>query len=373
MKKAFLILLVIVCIAVVVWTAYLLFTNQTDPIMGGVILAVDIGVLVWNISVLRAYRIRAGTVVAVFLIVALVVMTVSAFAGIEPFAGLKDKVIGSFAGLTTRYDVDILPGQTKVVEDWKFSLDGGGWSGGTVTVKLTITNLGPRRGFGYYSLLDVGPELAAIDSTGKLVEPWVPEYSWEDVARAIQKGETLQTEPAYTREFYPNESWTGTLKFELSPYSGKTGLYMTEEYHILKYFLFDLGEPATPESKPMTPPASLQSAIIGKWRHGLPEQCPPSMASSLYEELKKLPEGKTYFLEFTNSGEVFYLDDENGTFNGTYRFVSDTYVEINWTVSSVPAAQQFFGQQGVYEVQISGETMYLTNEHQIEASYWQAS
>jgi len=235
MKKAFLILLVIVCLAVVGWTAYLLFTNQTDPVTGGIILAVDIGVLVWNISVLRAYRVRAGKVVGVFIVVALIAMTVSALAGIEPFAGFKDKVIDSFSGLTTRYDVEIPAGQSKVVEDWEFSLDGGGWTGGTVTVKLTITNLGPRRGFGYYSLLDVGPELAAIDSTGKLVEPWVPEPD-------ISKGQ-LFSFPPYTREFYPNESWTGTLKFELSPYSGETRLYMTEYYHMHKYFLFDLGEP----------------------------------------------------------------------------------------------------------------------------------
>src|SRR4030042_6100837 len=99
MKKAFLILLVIVCVAVVVWTAHLLFTNQTEPITGGIILAVDIGVLVWNISVVRAYRIRAGTVIVVFLVVALIAMTVGAFAGIEPFAGIKDSVVYRIANI----------------------------------------------------------------------------------------------------------------------------------------------------------------------------------------------------------------------------------------------------------------------------------
>jgi len=236
MKKAFLILLVIVCIAVVVWTAYLLFTGQTDPIMGWIILAVDIGVLFWNISVLRAYRVGSGTVVAVFLVVALIGMTVGAFAGIEPFAGIKNKLIDSLAGVTTTYDVDIPPGQIREVENWKFSLNGGGWKGGTLTVQLTITNLGSRRCFGELGpCLWSGPELAAIDSTGKLVEPWVPEPDFS-------KGQLLSL-PAYTREFYPNESWTGTLKFELSPYSGETGLYMTENYAIRKYFLFDVGEP----------------------------------------------------------------------------------------------------------------------------------
>jgi hypothetical protein len=239
MKKAFLILLVIVCIAVVVWVAYLLFTNQTDPVMGGIILVVDIGVLIWNISVLRAYRIGARNVVAAFLMVALIAMTVSAFAGIEPFAGLKDKVIDSFSRVTTTYDVEISPGQTREVEDWRISVDGGGWKGGTLTVELTITNLGLRRNFGDVELCinqqlwgqNSGPELVAVDSTQKVVKPWVPESTtiWDIHC------------PPYTKEFYPNESWTGSLKFEMSSYSGRTALYLDQ--HGNTYFLFYVGEP----------------------------------------------------------------------------------------------------------------------------------
>jgi hypothetical protein len=226
MKRAFLILLVVVCFAVVVWTGYSLYTHQIEPTTGWIIFAVDVGVLFWNISVLRAYRIGSGTVVAVFLVVALLGMTVSAFAGIEPFAGLKNRIMDSLARVTTTYDVDIPPGQIREVENWKFSLNGGGWKGGTLTVQLTITNLGPRRCFGELGpCIWSGPELAAIDSTGKLAEP------------------SVSALPPYAREFYPNESWTGTLKYELSPYSGQTGLYMTENYAIRKYFLFNLGEP----------------------------------------------------------------------------------------------------------------------------------
>lgn len=235
MKRTFLILLVIACIAVVVWVAYLLFTNQTDPVMGGIILAVDIGVLIWNISVLRAYRIGSGAVLAVFLVVALIAMTVSAFAGIEPFAGLMNRVMDSLPGSISRYDVAISSGQEKTVESWHIRLDGGGWNGGTATIRLTITNLGNRRCFGLCSLLDPGPELVAMDSTGKLVEPWVREPDFS-------RGELLVF-PPYTKEFYPNETWSGTLKFELSPYSGKTWLYMTEYSHTRRYPLFDLGEP----------------------------------------------------------------------------------------------------------------------------------
>lgn len=368
MKRAFLILLVIVCLAVVVWTAYLLFTHQTEPVLGGIILAVDIGVLFWNISVLRAYRITAGTLVAVFLVVALIGMTAGAFAGIEPFAGLKDRMLGLFAGLPTKYDNKVLPGQSASIDNWFITLDDGGWKGSTLYVELTITNLGSRRNFGAF-----GPRLIAIDSTGKEIDPWLPEYSWKDIAEAIKEGRTLQTKPPYHKEYYPNEKWSGEVKFEMSPYSGKTGLYIRLFGYPQKHYLFDLGEPGTTESTPVTPSTSLHSAIIGRWRHGLPEQCPPSMDFRLYEELKRLPENETYYLEFTDSGKVSFLRDENTIVNGTYRFVSDRYIQLNWAVSLVPTAQQFFSQHGVYEIQFSEETMYLTNEYQIGGSYRRAS
>jgi len=98
MKKTFLVLLVIACLAAAAWTGYLLFTNQTDPVIGGVILAVDIGVLLWNISVLRRYRVGVGTVISIFLLVALIGATVSAFAGIAPCSEIKDKVVDYFGG-----------------------------------------------------------------------------------------------------------------------------------------------------------------------------------------------------------------------------------------------------------------------------------
>jgi hypothetical protein len=232
MKRAFLILLVIVCVGVAAWTGYLLFTHQTDPVMGWVIFAVDIGVLFWNISVLKAYRVRAGTVAAVFLVVAVIAMTVSAFAGIEPFAGLKTRILDGLGGLTG-YDVEISPSQEVTNDNWAIKLNGGGWNGGTVTVKLTITNLGNRRCFGVCSLFEPGPELVAIDSTNKWVEPWVRE---PDITRLRVYF------PPYTREFYPGESWTGTLKFEMSPYSENVALYIAHN-SVIAHFLFVLGEP----------------------------------------------------------------------------------------------------------------------------------
>jgi len=233
-RKAFLIFLLIACVAAAVWAGYLLFTNRTAPVIGTIIFVVDIGVLIWNISVLRKWRVRTGTVVAIAVIIAVLAATTAAFAGVEPFSSAKANVVAWFQKAGTETVAE--PKPVAEAENWKIQLDGKSWKGSTVTVKLTITNLGSRRNFGYASLMDVGPELVVIDSTGKLVEPWVPEPN-------IKKGE-LFIFPPYTREFYPDESWSGSLKFEMSPYSGETKLYMTRFYHVRQYFLFDLGSPA---------------------------------------------------------------------------------------------------------------------------------
>jgi hypothetical protein len=106
-------------------------------------------------------------------------------------------------------------------------------------------------------------------------------------------------------------------------------------------------------------PKSSQSAILGKWRHGLPEECPPNMDSRQYEELKKLPENETYYLEFLKNGEILHIDDEGKILNGTYRFISDEYVEITWNVLVGSLAWELFGGHGVYEVKISGNEMWM--------------
>lgn len=358
MKRAFLIVLVMVCLAVVVWTAYLLFTHQTDSVLGGIILAVYIGVLFWNISVLRAYRIGTGSLVALFLVIAVIAAVVSGFAGIGPLADIRSGLADGLPGLPTKYDVEIPPGQSRVVDNWFISLDGGGWKGGTLILEIAITNLNSRRIFGAADMFG-GERFAAIDSTDKIVTPKLP-------------GDESPYFVLYNKEFYPDEKWTGTLVFEMSPYSGSTRVYLTRYNHNRRYFLFDVGEPGR-GAEPTNSPTALESALIGTWRHGLPEQCPPSMDSRMYEELKKLPENETFYLEFIDSGEVFFLSDENTIFNGTYRFLGDRYVQLNWAVSVAPSAQQFFSQHGVYEIQISEERMYLTNEHEIQASYRRAS
>lgn len=93
LRKFFLVLFTLACLVAAVWAGYLLFTHQIEQVAGIIILLADIGVLIWNVSVLRSYRWRGpsfGKMLAVFLVSALVVCSVCAFAGIQPLASYKD-------------------------------------------------------------------------------------------------------------------------------------------------------------------------------------------------------------------------------------------------------------------------------------------
>lgn len=99
MKKVLLILLVIVCILAAGYTGYLLFTHQTDPVIGVIIFLADVGVLIWNISILRRYRyhwyrrkFKAVKLFTILLAVALVASASSAYAGVEPLASAKSAI-----------------------------------------------------------------------------------------------------------------------------------------------------------------------------------------------------------------------------------------------------------------------------------------
>jgi hypothetical protein len=94
-KKLLLDLLAIVCLVAAGWVGYRLFVQHTiDPVPGSIIFIVSIGVLVWNISVLRSYRYRlvnpSFTLIFFSLIGIVLILT---FAGVQPFAAYKDAVV----------------------------------------------------------------------------------------------------------------------------------------------------------------------------------------------------------------------------------------------------------------------------------------
>ena len=163
---------------------------------------------------------------AIFLI-ALGIIVALSFLGVQPLADYKDAITARVQNIIGKgYDVELLPGESATFNGWFVALEGGGWRDGTLKVQLAITNTyNYRRNLGH-TLVGRSLLLVAIDSTGKIVDPESPEFFCP-----------------YEREFYPKETWVGEFTFELSTYSGRTGLYMTEFYNSRKYYLFGLGEP----------------------------------------------------------------------------------------------------------------------------------
>lgn len=109
-RKLFLDLLVIVCLGVAGWIGYQLFIlHQLNPIIGSIVFIVDIGVLVWSISVLRSrqYSWRAPSFKAVFFSI-LGILLVLSFAGVQPMAEYKDRVISLFENSSESPEPEVL-------------------------------------------------------------------------------------------------------------------------------------------------------------------------------------------------------------------------------------------------------------------------
>lgn len=178
--------------------------------------------------------------VIIIILVVLLGCTIAAYQGVKPLAAWKDTLTSNVKSLaqSNKESPKSTPTPTKtiLIDNWQIQLISSSWKVSTLNVSLKITNTGPRRNFGSVSLFDPGPELAVIDSTGKRIDPWVPEPNYS-------KGE-LMTVPSYTKEYYPDESWTGNLKFEMSPYSGETKLYIGRYSWTQTVYLFSLGSPS---------------------------------------------------------------------------------------------------------------------------------
>ncbi|MFA5629342.1 MAG: hypothetical protein WC958_03725 [Dehalococcoidales bacterium] len=55
---------------------------------------------------------------------------------IQPFVTYKTWISNNYTKFLSIYDTDILSGQSASCNRWFITLDGGGWKGGTLSVKL---------------------------------------------------------------------------------------------------------------------------------------------------------------------------------------------------------------------------------------------
>jgi len=130
--------------------------------------------------------------------------------------------------------VIVYPGQSAVFDGWFISLDGGRWNGGLLTVNITITNTSGVRRYFSTDLVVGRPVIVAVDSTDKVVRP---EKSRSDGPM----GEGFY----YHKEFYPKESMSGELVYNVNKYSDRTSIYIVKSYNLSgsRIKLFDVGAP----------------------------------------------------------------------------------------------------------------------------------
>jgi hypothetical protein len=237
-----------------IWSGIRLFSHQFvhSSLAGSLILLAEFILFIWMWRVVSKNSWRWPSMkLTIFSLICLFI--VLAFAGVQPIATYKDTVASNLKSTTQSISAALskstsssestptqtkpppTPPQTITIDNWQIQLISSSWKGSTLNVNLKITNLGPRRNFGFASFIEPGPELAVIDSTNKKIDPWVPQPDFS-------KGE-LMTVPPYTKEYYPNESWSGSLKFEMSPYSGQTKLYIGRYSWTQIVPLFSLGSP----------------------------------------------------------------------------------------------------------------------------------
>lgn len=83
-----------ICLVAAVWTGYVLFTHQTDPILGTLVFVVEVGLSIWIMYLLRSFKYRRRTPSFKLVFFSLLgIALVCAFAGIEPLASYKDMAL----------------------------------------------------------------------------------------------------------------------------------------------------------------------------------------------------------------------------------------------------------------------------------------
>jgi hypothetical protein len=166
------------------------------------------------------------------LITVVIVLLILSFCGIQPLAGYKDNIINTIKTNVAKLDgVNILPGQSKQIDGWIISLDGGIIKdNGTIIVELSITNGKQRRNFGLVNLMNPGPDIVIVDSTDNLFQ-----------ANSSDPNYIIPL-PPYVKEFYPKETLQVELTFNVNKYSKDMGLYLSYYSCTRNYLLFKLDD-----------------------------------------------------------------------------------------------------------------------------------
>ncbi len=123
-------------------------------------------------------------------------------------------------------DVVVSSSQSWSGRNWSVQLDGAEWDGCKLGAQLTITNTGSViANFGHSDEEDVG-YLYVVNTYNDTFEPYKL-WPWE--------------KQFYEEKFYPGESRSGTVEYEIDPRSEQIRMLMFPPFGEVQALLFDLG------------------------------------------------------------------------------------------------------------------------------------
>jgi hypothetical protein len=241
MSRLFIRLLVLVCLAIVGWTAWVFFHGGAT-LINGVVLAVDIAVLVWNFWVMKKMHIGFGSVILTGVIIAIVAIPATlAYANIDNIKSwgeqtfnkangqvaevseqapnkIKEQTNKVASGMDSKLKEQIGKPQTYVFEEWEYKLNSYKLTDTTATISLTITSQKTKPS-------SPNADIILIDQYGIIYYPQASnirgeeaaKQAKEDLAKALFAPDPNQST---TYLWYPGDSKTGSITFPKNSKSG---------------------------------------------------------------------------------------------------------------------------------------------------------
>jgi len=116
---------------------------------------------------------------------------------------------------------------------------------------------------------------------------------------------------------------------------------------------------------------AVNDVLLGRWRHGLPEECPPGMDSRMYEKAAEIPEQETYYLEFSDGGGLSCIRTDVLT-QGRWEIVDPGVVRLAWPIWQGEPPYGLRDGETLYRVvpQDDSDRFYLVDDRDLSLGFW---
>jgi hypothetical protein len=240
----------------IIFSGIQLFTKKQfleNQLIGSILFVIEIILFIslWRVIKKNSWRwpsmkLTAFSLICLFLIFA--------FAGVQPISGYKNTAINNtsklFSSITSANSTSsTLTTKPKTIifdNNWTIALNKVNISGSTVKANISITSRWSTPT--YFGGDFLSPyTFICVDQYGKIFEDQIEAkkvaQSWQDLFEGdISFSEEPNSVNFYKGEYYPKETRSGNLEFEVNALSGKIALYIGRFVgYSSKVQLFDLG------------------------------------------------------------------------------------------------------------------------------------